>query len=545
MDRLLYNLGKLVSEAFVKHRDAVIALIILILIFTSVFTTLLHLRHKTFFSHDWRDEAVNNQLIYNTSHGNLLFSTIKGPMIFHRHFRPIFFLTAIPWVFYDEIGAWFFTVSFILALGALAVYRLARQRFKSVGLGLAFAIAYLTWPPLHEIAMGNYDPETLVATFWLFAILYYDSEKIVGFWIFALLALICKETMAVVLFGLAIMAMIHRRNRRWWIPMAILAPVWFFACVKLIIPIYHPTFDTIYGRFFGCETGGGSFPHCFISALISDPKGALNAILSREHRMLFRAMIKGVPLWGILGLEWLIPAAPVALMILVHKNPHPVRQVHILSSMLPFIFIAGMMSIERAGAILSNLTKEKIRETDVAKFLLVIFFVSNIYLFFQPGLFGKFMNYGNDPVDGFKASRVFDKEFFKYTKEHAAAWETISLIPDNQPVMTNNRFLLALSSRHDLREFGTQNILDDFHDSKYLLISLIQPPCHTCTYNELTTNNLNQLSELVEKGLYKVARAFDDHTLLVRRDIDGFLQTESIKENFFSAIEKAREKLVK
>ena len=527
-----------------KHRNAVIILTISVLLFTAVFTTLLHMRHKTFFSHDWRDEAVNNQLIYNTSQGKLLYSTIKGPMIFHRHFRPIFLICAIPWVIYSHIQTWFFTVSLILAMGAFAIYSLARRRNKTPGMALGFALAYLTWPPLHEITLGNYDPETLVATFLLFAMSAYDSEKLRGFWIWILMALICKETMAVVLFGIGVMALFHRRKWVWWALPMVGAVVWFVTSIKLIIPIYHPSFDTIYGRFIGCETGVGSFPGCFISALVSQPAKTFLLIFSKEHWLLLWGLLRGAGIAGVIGLEWLIPALPITLMILVHKDPHPVRQAHILSSMLPFIFIAGMMGIDRISALMARISNSRFSENIATWALLTMLLATNVLLFFFPGVFGVWQNYGTDPLPGFTPSRVFDKQFYNYSEQNAQAWETIALIPDKEPVMTNNRFLLALSSRPVLREFGTQTSLKDFQNLKYLLISLIEPPCRTCTFNELNKTNLTQLIQLVEKGHYKVIRSYKDHLLLARKDIDGLIQTDQTLEIFFATINNIKESMI-
>ncbi len=525
-----------------KHRQAVIILLVCVLAFTAIFTTLLHMRYRTFASHDWRDEGVDNQIIYNSAHGRLGHSTIKGPMFLHRHFRPIFFVCAIPWLVVDKIQVWFVTVGLILGLGAFGVYGFARRRLRSVGLALAFAVGYLCWQPLHEVALGNYDPETLVATFWLFAALAYESEKRWTFWIWVLMALICKETMAVVLFGFGVLALVQRRKISWWLPPLVIAPAWFFAAIYLIIPIYHPTFDTIYGRFIGCNVGG--FPACFLAALFSEPMETLRQIFSREHLILLSGLLRGMGFLSFVGFEWLLPAIPVTLEIILLKDPHPVRQAHILSSMLPFIYLAGIIGLARIAGFLEGFAP-KIKATRAMAVALAFYFAGSVILIFAGGVFGKWQNYGLDPINSQKASNVFDPAFYRFTDEHARAWETISLIPETATAMTNNRFLLALSSRPILREFGTQSTLDDFNESEYILVSLIEPICPTCTYNPLTPANLDMLRQLVETERYRVVRAFGDHVLLVRKNVDGPKETADTRQGFIDAVEKARAKVVK
>lgn len=503
-----------------KHSRAVARLVLLIVVFTALFTTLLSVRYRTFFSHDWRDEAVDNQIIYNSAHGRPVYSTIKGPMIFHRHFRPIFMVVSLPWLIFDKIYTWFFTVSLLLGLGALAVYGFARKRFRSVSAGFFFAVAFLLWPPLHEVLLGNYDPETLVVTFWLFAVLAYDSEKLWKFWIWAVLAMICKETQAPVIFGFGVVAIIQRRNIKWWLPALIVGPLWFFAAIEYIIPLYHPTFDTIYGRFVGCKELD-PFPGCFLSSLMADPALTLKAMLSVEHLELMWGVGRALLLFPLLGIVWLIPAVPVALEILVLSDPLPIRQAHILSGLLPFVFIGGIVGAHRATALLCRIPRLRPFENKIPLLFAAVFIVSSISFSFANGLFGQYQNYGTVHEPGLIASSVFSKKNYTQSVMDNQAWNTIALIPKTAPAMTNNRFLLALSSRPLLREFGTQHSVEDFDEIEFLLVSFFQPPCPTCTYTRLNVENLSLLKILVDENHFRVARAFADHALLIRNNVDG------------------------
>ena len=518
-----------------KHNQAVTVLLLLILIYTAVFATLHIVRYRAFFSHDWRDEAVDNQIIYNSANGHPVFSTIKGDMIFHRHFRPMFLIAAIPWLIYDDIATWFVTVSLMLALGALAVYGIARHWFRSVPLAFGFAVLYLLWPPLHEITLGNYDPETFVATFWLFAALYYEKERPVLFWFFVALALFCKETQAAVLFGFGLMALVRRKGVKWWAPMFVVGPAYFLLCLKVIIPLYYKTFGTIYGRFIGCGQND-AFPVCFLQSLISEPVATLGQVFRREHVILMKGVFRATLLFAFAGIEWLLPALAIFAEVLLLNEPFPIRQAHILSGMLPFVFLASMSGTRKIAGLAAFVSKNPTAERWALRIALGLFFIAGILFSLGPGLFGQGQTYGNDHEPELTASSVFSKENFDISDADRQAWESIALIPKDATVMTNSRFLLALSSRHRLLELGTQNNPADFDAVSYILVSFTEPKCRTCTYTALSEKSLGLLRDLVVEGRFKVVRLFEDHALLVRYSIAIAPIPDAI-ERFSAAIE--------
>ena len=60
-----------------------------------------------------------------------------------------------------------------IALGALPVYLIAKQRFSKPLIGLVFAVAYLLYAPAQWVAWVNFHPEALVITPFLFAWYFY------------------------------------------------------------------------------------------------------------------------------------------------------------------------------------------------------------------------------------------------------------------------------------------------------------------------------------------------------------------------------------
>ncbi|MHA1568654.1 MAG: DUF2079 domain-containing protein [Alphaproteobacteria bacterium] len=489
-----------------EHRWTWAALLLAICLFTLVFTWLAHDRLKTFSSYDPRDEAVNNQILYKTAHGELLRSTIKGDQFLHMHFRPIFLPLAAAYIFHGGPTTFYFCVALILALGALAIFALAGDLFGDRRLALLAGLAWLGFAPLHELALGNFDPETLAATLWLAAFVAFRRRLARPFWLFSILALTCKETQAPVLAAFGVLGLIEKRKWTWNLLPIVIGSAWFVIALKLIIPLYHPTFDTIYGRFVGVTST--DFWGDFLASWRADPGLMLAKIFSREHLYLLGMILLAGGSLALLSPLTLIPAAPIVLEILLLADPLPVRQAHILAGIVPFIFIAGLLGIARlAGWI-------KSRRNQISAALMLMLLVLAAILLFQPGPFGEGRTYGKE---SYLPTTLFDARWYEVTPEDQAAWAMIRRIKPEAPAMTNERYLLALSSRRELYEFGNQGPdLEAYMSVDWILLGLTEPRCPTCTYARLTPESLRTAAELIRSSRFTVESAAE-HVLLLRR----------------------------
>ncbi|MBZ0271057.1 DUF2079 domain-containing protein [bacterium] len=514
------------------------ALAVAVAAFTAIFSYLGIARHESTFSHDWRDEAYTNQMMWNTARGDLLFSTVEGPRRHDRHFRPSFFPASIAYIPIRSAWAWYIEVALAVGVGAFAARRLGLLLFQDHAAALLAGAAWLAWPAVHDITLGNLDIETFVAAAWLFAAVFYVERRYLPFFATAIFAISCKETQAPVLCAFGALALLDRRPARWWAAPILVGAVWFFVALKIIIPIYHPSWGTIFGRFIG--SADLNFPASFFRAFAADPAGVLAQVFSREHIELFYRIGRPLLFLFLLSPLPIVGAGTIVIQILLQHDPLPVRQAHMISAILPFVFWAFLRGVRRLGELGGRVRVLAGRERGVAVGALAAANLCCAALWFAPGTFGLYQNYGLDRIHGMTASNVLDRQFRTPTSAELRARRMADRVPENVVAMANARLLLVMSSRPNLMEFGTQKSLEDFAPAQAVFIWFLRTDCRTCTFAELSPQNLRLAGRLVSEGRFGVAHLDGAFAVLTNRRLPatGFAPDESLSLPFIGRVEE-------
>jgi uncharacterized membrane protein len=493
-----------------ERRWPMVALAAAVVLFTLLFGLLATARYHTLFSYDPRDEAVNNQILFNTAHGRWVFATIKGDMIFHGHFRPIFFPLALPYLVAPGPPAFYFTVALLLGLGAFAAFGLGQSLFRDERLALLAALAWLAFPPVHELALGNFDPETVAATFWLAAFYYFHRRRAGGFWLFALLGVCCKETHAPILALFGVLALLEKRSWRWIVPPLVVGSAWFVICVKWVVPSFYQPFPTVYNRLIGVQS-----PDFWGDALASwrrEPLRLLAQMFKPEARYFFGRLLGSVGAVALLSPWSLLPAASATLLILLHKEPLPVRQAHILAGLAPFLFAATLVGLARLSGWL-----KRARWFPAAALAAWLAWLS--VSAFLPGPFGPHRTYGKED---YLPTTLFDARWYRQDDDARQAWRLIEQIPADAAAMTNERYLLPLSTRERLLEFGNRGSDPEAYAGvSWILLGLTEPKCPTCTYARLTPDALRTAAELLRSSRFVLVDRTDRALLLRQASLPG------------------------
>src|SRR2546425_11148830 len=103
--------------------------------------------------------------------------------------RPISIFTVIPYVFYPHPETLLALQSYVIGIGAIPVFYLARKHLKSDWFGLGFAILYLAYPPLWGVNQYEYHDLAFSITFLLFGIFFYDNRNLNSYCLSLTLAL--------------------------------------------------------------------------------------------------------------------------------------------------------------------------------------------------------------------------------------------------------------------------------------------------------------------------------------------------------------------
>ena len=246
-----------------KLSRALLVVWLLIFAYGIYFSALSIQRHRAFLTHA-SDLGQIDQAIWNTLHGHLLEHTKATGVQNIRlsdHVEPIFIPLSLVFLIYDNVEALLIVQSFAIAIGALAVYWIARRRLGNDWAATGFAAMYLLFPALEAANLAEFHAVTLAPAPLLFAY-HYGTERAWGrFAAFSILALAVKEEIALLVFMMGVWFVIAEFSRTRFgripisdfrkflshfkntprVPLAItlLAAAWGFVAVFVIIPHFN------------------------------------------------------------------------------------------------------------------------------------------------------------------------------------------------------------------------------------------------------------------------------------------------------------------
>lgn len=249
--KLLENLARTRSDYLVY---------LSIIVYTVIFSYYTILRHYGFKTSAW-DLGIYDQALWSTlKYGKLFYYTpelLANPSgsLFGVHFTPILFMVLPIYAIYPSPETLLVLQSFMLALGALPLYWLAKDEFRSNLVGLAFALVYLLYPPIHSVNWYDFHPQAFLPTFLLFAFFYFKRHKWLKSFVFTILALMCIEIVPLItfffgLYGVATSIVINVKLRRlkalmkeraflYSLTVIVLSVVWFVVAMK-VIDMFNP-----------------------------------------------------------------------------------------------------------------------------------------------------------------------------------------------------------------------------------------------------------------------------------------------------------------
>ncbi len=206
------------------HYAALVVVWGLILAYGIYFSALSIERHRAFFTNA-SDLGQIDQAIWNTLQGRPLeFTRRTGEQSVRLtdHVEPIFVPTALVFLLYDNVEALLVLQSFVIGIGALPVYWVARGRLETAATStrnrptaiaeqgseveiaaIAFALMYLLLPSLEAANLAEFHAVTFVPALVLFMYHYGSLKKWGRFLLFGLLALMVKEEVSLLVFMMA------------------------------------------------------------------------------------------------------------------------------------------------------------------------------------------------------------------------------------------------------------------------------------------------------------------------------------------------------
>jgi uncharacterized membrane protein len=353
--RLLYRrgpLGKIAFVRFLRHLgDRLTSSPSCIYAITAIWGILLAAvairRHLAFAGGP--DIDIFDQALWNTTQGRFYRSSIVGGVrLLSEHFDPLQLVLVPFYLVYPSPVILLTTQALMLALGAIPLYWLARDRFPGQLLAPLFPILYLLYQPLRAANRNDYHPGALVPPLFLFALYFMEKARWRPMVLMLVLAGLLKEQMAMAGVTIGIYLFFARRQRRLGAGLAVLFGLWFYANFAWIIPAFKPAGGG-YKYFSLYSTLGGTQAGTFFAHLL-DPGGLLRSLtmlLDRKLMYVFQAfgqlaflsflspsrLFLGLPFLA----EHLLTDAPLMTTIWTHHT----------ADLLPFIFFSALAGVSR------------------------------------------------------------------------------------------------------------------------------------------------------------------------------------------------------
>jgi len=198
------------------------------------------------------DLAIFDQAFWNTIHGAFLRSSlipgVSGEAnIFSDHFDPLQLLLVPLYLVFPSPLLLVTAQGIMLALGALPLYWLARERFPGHAvLYTIFPVLYLLYLPLRGANRYDYHPSALVPPLFLLALYFMEKARWAPMILFLVMAGLLKENMPVAGVTIGLYLSLVKRRRRLGLLLVALFGLWFYAGFAWMIPAFNP---------------GGGYPH--------------------------------------------------------------------------------------------------------------------------------------------------------------------------------------------------------------------------------------------------------------------------------------------
>ncbi len=327
-----------------EDRVSYVILTLMIIVYIIVFTYIPWKQQDAFatFGYDlgYVDNRIwlVNEFLLGRIRFDELFSTIGGMHIFGNHIEPILFLLAPFYWIWDNVKIILLLQTSVIALGALPVYWIGKDKLNETFTPLVFPFAYLMYPALQYITLWHFHSEALAITFLLFAFYYATKNNYLRLFLFSILAIMTKEDMTLVTLFLGGYVFI-KQNKKFGTLLMILSIVWFVVSIKMILPYYSGEdsgfiFQTRYGSF------GNSFDQAVKTAILN-PSLTIATFMKHEGPRYATELLAPTTFVSLLNLDTLAIALPTFAENVF--SAHPLQQTiryQYNAAIIPFIFIS-------------------------------------------------------------------------------------------------------------------------------------------------------------------------------------------------------------
>ncbi len=485
-----------------SHHSARLIRILLVLLmigYATFFSIQLILHYQSFGSRAL-DLGNMGQSIWNTSQGRLFHQT-NQPGATSRlslHVEPILIPISLLYYIYPGPEILFIFQSIVVALGAIPGFALARRIFKSDGLALVFAIAYLLMPAVQAATLLDFHAVTLAPTFLLAAFYFMETRRAGYFALFAALAVACKEDITLLVMMMGLYALLINRQRRLGRATLGICAGWAFLAVFVIPPMFAGTENIHWNRYGHL----GNSPANIVLNMALQPQLFINHLIAVDAVGYFRLLLAPTAYTALLNPVTLLLALP-SLGINLLSNFPPMQRVNSLiyaAPIIPAVMISSIYGTRNLQQF-SKWANQRMNEPAVLQFILRhSSFILSMIILAATLIYHAYFGFlpGGGQFRGWEA----------VTAHHRRSQQIFAQIPAEARLSAQDRLNPHLSRRKTLY------IFDRVDDADYIVLDVTQDswPLHPVALH-------HRVQQFFEGG-FGIVDAGDGYLLLAKNPPD-------------------------
>jgi uncharacterized membrane protein len=288
------------------------------------------------------DLGIFDQAVWLISQGQTPFVTVRGLHILADHFSLLLYLLAPLYWLWCSPKMLLLTQTVALALGALPLYALARDRTTSAPVALLFALVYLLYPTLQWSNTCEFHPDTFATPFLLGAFYCLTQRRWGWYFVTLILTALTKETAGITILCLGIYALfVHRRVG--WLTMA-LGALAFVIAVETVRGFNDGTpspYMWLYARY-------GDSPLAIVWYVLTHPISVAGDLNNEAHGEYFLQLLGPVMFLPLAAPEVFLIASPALMSNLLSGRPsmHDIESYY-TALIIPFILAAAVIGYDR------------------------------------------------------------------------------------------------------------------------------------------------------------------------------------------------------
>lgn len=404
------------------------------------------------------DLATYNQAFWNTLHGRFFYTSlqehvhpgVKIASTFSLHFSPIYLVLLPFYAIYSHVNTLLVLQSLFLALGAVPVYLIGRDRLGNFG-GLVFALAYLLFPSVAYINLFDFHEVSMAPLLLLFSFYYFEKGEYRRFLLFMMLSLAIKEIIAMATFMFGVYAAVTRRGKKWILAPIIISTVWFFGALYAVTPLFGEGYTELLGGLYPAL--GGSLPE-IAKTVIFHPIYTVKLLMEPAKIIYLILMLFPVGFLSLLNPAALLITVPMFLrnLLAFHRFFYEIN-FHYTADIIPFIMVSAIFG---TAALISRVENRRF------KYALLVFIFLNAS--------ASHVLYGPSPAGAF-----FNADKYSLDERTSAGEVIVEMVPENSAVASQMFYITHLSQREEAYILWNDSELFETHaEIEYSVIDTVR-----------------------------------------------------------------------